>query len=115
MRLIRLEDVTLYHILSTIGEDGDTFEDYEKIQDYKIELQYLDDNIVVKDSVVKVNYIANIDKTYRVSSIRNELEKYLLPKNNNKKDNISDYLLEYKNNKYRISKVTPKYIEIVWR
>ena len=115
MRIMRLEDATLYHLIRTVGEDGDTIESYEEVKKYKIELQYLDDNLVVKDNVVRVNYIANVDKTYRVASIRNELEKYLLPKNNNKKDNISDYLLEYNDNKYRIEKVTPKYIEIVWR
>lgn len=109
MRIIRLENATLYKVKKGTKPDGDPTEDYEKIDDYKIAAQYLD------DSVSATIYGADVTKTYRLSSIRNLLEKYLLPKNNNTADNISMYLIEYKGNKYRILRVTPKYIDMTWR
>ena len=115
MRLIRLEDAVLYKIIKTIGDDGDTIETHEKINDYKVEIQYIEDTLDVNSFTYRIAYASEVDKVLRVASIRNELETYLLPKNNNKEDNISNYLLEYKGENYRILKVTPKYIHIAWR
>lgn len=115
MRIIRLEDCSLFKLGRTVGEDGDTIETYEKIKEYKVEIQYVDDTLQVDNFTYYINYAPDIDKVLRVASIRNELETYLLPKNNNKEDNISNYVLEYKEDKYRILKVTPKYIDVAWR
>lgn len=115
MRIIRLEDITLYKLIRIIGDDGDTGEDFEKINDYQVEVEFVDYNLTVPNYSYYENYAPTIDKSLRVSSIRNELEQYLLPKMNNKEDNLSDYLLEWKEEKYRILKVTPRYVEITWR
>ena len=115
MRIIRLEDAKLLKLKTTVTEDGDTAEVYEDLGDYKIAIEYVHDELVTTSLEVRSNYVANINKIYRVSSVHNTLEKYLLPKNNNNEDNISNYLLEYNGGKYRIEKVTPRYINITWR
>lgn len=115
MRIVRLEDAKLLKVSTVIGEDGDPMETYEEINSYKIILEYVHDDVVTTTLTVRDNYTANIEKIYRVSSVHNALEKYLLPKNNNEEDNISNYLLEYNGGKYRVEKVTPRYINITWR
>ena len=115
MRLIRLEDCTLYKLGRTIADDGDTVDSYEKIDDYKVEVEYVDNDVTVSNYGYYENYSPKIDKVLRVASTYNQLEKYLLPKINNKEDNLSDYVIEWKEEKYRILKVTPKYIEMTWR
>lgn len=109
MRVSRLEDITLYKVYKGTKPDGDPNENYEKVDDYQVIVQYLD------DSVSTEMYGANVSKTYRIESIRNELEQLLLPKINNKEDNLSTYLIEYKQNKFAIQRVTPKYIDMMWR
>ena len=109
MRLIRLVDLTLYEVVKGTKPDGDPCEDYNLVDTYQGELQYLD------DSVAAQMYGADVTKTYRINSIRNELEKYLLPKINNSADNLSNYLVAYEGNKFALKRVTPKYIDISWR
>lgn len=110
MRLIRLEEATLFSFKKMMLPDSDAFEEYTQVEEpFKVAVQYLD------DSVAASIYGANVTKTYRLSSIRNILEKYLLPKVNNTSDNISNYLIEYKGYKYKIVRVTPKYIDMAWR
>jgi hypothetical protein len=109
LRLIDLEKVTLYNLTKSTRKDGDPEESYDKISDYDAGVQYLD------DSVAASIYGAEVTKTYRVSSLHFGLEQFLLPKINNNPDNLSKYLIEYLGNKFKIQRVTPKYIDMSWR
>lgn len=109
MRLIRLEEVTLHNIIKITKPDGDPDEQFDAISKYQVSVQYLD------DSVAAAIYGANVSKTYRISSLNKDLEKLLLPKISNEKDNLTKYCIEYKGNKFNIQRVTPKYIDMIWR
>lgn len=109
MRLIDLEKVTLYQVIKETAKDGDPTETHLKVNEYDVGVQYLD------DSVAASIYGAEVTKTYRVSSLHRTLEQYLLPKVNNNPDNLSKYLVEYLDNKFKIQRVTPKYIDMSWR
>lgn len=109
MRIIDLENVTLYGVIKDKKSDGDPTENYNNLGIYKAGVQYLD------DSVAASIYGANVNKTYRVSSLHFDLEKYLLPKINNSPDNLSNYLIGYLGNKFKLERVTPKYIDMSWR
>jgi len=104
-----LEKVTLYKLIKGTKRDGDPSESYEKIKEYDSGVQYLD------DSVAASIYGAEVTKTYRVSSLHFALEQFLLPKINNNPDNLSNYLIDYLGNKFKIQRVTPKYIDMSWR
>lgn len=110
MRLIRLEDIKLFAIVSRNNlPDGDPSEQLDEGTPYQAIVQYLDDSVSV------AIYGANVNKTYRIETLHNELEKFLLPKINNEPDNLSNYLIEYNGNKMKLLRVTPKYIDISWR
>lgn len=109
MRLIDLEKVTLYQVNKITKRDGDPDELHISLGEYDAGVQYLD------DSVAASIYGAEVTKTYRVSSLHSDLEKLLLPKINNNPDNLSNYLISYQDNKFKIQRVTPKYIDMSWR
>lgn len=109
MRLIRLEEATLYNVIKTTKPDGDPDEQFEKVNTYQVSVQYLD------DSVAAAIYGANVSKTYRISSLKKDLENLLLPTINNSEDNLTKYCIEYKGNKFNLQRVTPKYIDMIWR
>ena len=48
----------------------------------------------------------------RLTSLRNELEKYLEPKVDNVEDNVSNYFIFYKDKYYKIISVNSYKIEI---
>ena len=110
MLLTKLQPVILYTIKSARGEDGDLIEEYEDIFHADGAIQYL-----ASDETEQSAYGANLLKTYRFKSIYNDLEELLLEKTNNSPDNLTKYLVEWKNHKYAIVKVTPVYIDIQWR
>lgn len=110
MLLSKLTPIVLYVMKSTRGDDGDLIEEYEDIFHADGVVQYL-----ASDEIAQSAYGANLDKTYRFKSIHNDLEPFLLEKTNNSPDNLTKYLVEWKNNKYAIVKVTPLYIDIQWR
>ena len=110
MLLTKLQPVILYTLTSTRGEDGDIIEKYEDIFHAEGAIQYL-----ASDETEYSAYGANLLKTYRFKSIYNDLEPFLLEKTNNSPDNLTKYLVEWKDHKYSIVKVTPLYIDIQWR
>ena len=110
MLLSKLTPIVLYSLTSKRGADGDLIEEYEDIFHAKGAIQYL-----ASDELALSAYGANLDKTYRFKSIYNDLEKFLLEKTNNSPDNLTKYLVEWKNHKYAVVKVTPIYIDIQWR
>jgi len=109
MKLTRLEDITLHKITKVTLPDGDRDDQLDDGTTYQALIQYLD------DEVATAMYGADVVKVHRVATIRNELEKFLLPKVRNKKDNISNYILSYNDNYYSILKVTPRYLDMQWR
>ena len=110
MLLTKLQPVKLYTIKSIRGLDGDLIEEYENIFEADGAVQYL-----ASDEIAQSAYGANLDKTYRFKSIYNDLETFLLEKTNNSPDNLTKYLVEWKEHKYAVVKVTPLYIDIQWR
>lgn len=110
MLLSKLNPVTLYSMKSKRGTDGDIIEEYENILECDVAVQYL-----ASDEIAFSAYGANLDKTYRIKSIYNDLESLLLEKTKNSPDNLTKYLVEWKDNKYAVVKVTPLYIDIQWR
>ena len=110
MLLTKLQPIILYRLTSTRSVDGDKIEEYEDIFHADGAIQYL-----ASDELEKSAYGANLLKTYRFKSIYNDLEPFLLEKTNNSPDNLTKYLVEWKNHKYAIVKVTPLYLDIQWR
>lgn len=110
MKLMRLQDITLYKIVKGTGPDGERTEDYTEATPYQALIQY-----VYNDEVAVATYGADVDKVHRIATLHNDLEKLLIPKVRNKKDNVSNYVIMYNDNYYNIMKVTPRYIEIKWR
>ena len=110
MLLTKLQPVILYIIKSTRGVDGDLIEEYKDVFHADGAVQYL-----ASDEIEYSAYGSNLLKTYRFKSIYNDLEQFLLEKTNNSPDNLTKYLVEWKNHKYSIVKVTPLYIDMQWR
>lgn len=80
---------------------------YTKISDYNVQIQDLTD-----DEISATIYGANINKMLRLSSPLHKLEKYLLPKVDNKEDNISQYYVYYEGRTYKIVSVSNTRIDI---
>ena len=106
MQLRRIKEVDLIQVSHTKRANGTLEDSYTKLSSYKIIPQEL------QDQVSASIYGANIDKTLRISSIRNELETLLKGKLNNDSDNISNYLIQYDSNLYKIVSVRTKWIDI---
>ena len=79
---------------------------YTKIDDYKIQEQTL------QDEVSSNMYGSDVNKMIRVASPLHKLEKYLLPKVDNKEDNISLYYIFYNDVQYKIVAVRDYYIDL---
>ena len=106
MQLSRLKPAVLKVSTKIKQANGSSIEEYTKVDDYKVILQELVDE--VSASV----YGANLNKTYRASSPRQTLEIYLQSKLNNTSDNISKYYLFIKNKKYKIVSVKENWVDI---
>ncbi len=108
MKLLRkLEDIELKKIIYNKQPNGlKKVNDYKKIEKYKVCFRDASDKVAIS------TYGAEINSIKRISSVRNELEKYLLPKMDNIDDNISKYVISYQNKNYRIRVVKPFYIDI---
>lgn len=80
---------------------------YNVIKVYNVQIQDLTD-----DEVSATIYGANINKMLRISSPLGNLEEYLLPKVDNKQDNISYYYIFIGNKTYKIVSVAEDRIDI---
>lgn len=107
MLLRYLKNVTLNKATKIKQLNGTYTNSYTKIDDYKVQMQDLTD-----DEISASIYGANITKMLRISSPLNKLEKYLLPKVNNKADNISQYYIIFDNRTYKIASVSNNRIDI---
>ena len=99
--------ITLNKATKIKNSNGTYTNTYTKIDDYKVQMQDLTD-----DEISASIYGANITKMLRISSPLNKLEKYLLPKVNNKIDNISQYYIFFDNRTYKIASVSNSRIDI---
>ena len=107
MLLRYLKLITLKKATKIKNSNGTYTNSYTKIDDYKVQMQDLTD-----DEISASVYGANIIKMLRISSPLNKLEKYLVPKVNNKADNISQYYIFFDNRCYKIVSVSNNRIDI---
>lgn len=107
MLLRYLKPVTLQKASKQKQANGTYKNMYEKITVYNVQMQDLTD-----DEVSATIYGANITKMLRLSSPLHKLEKYLLPKVDNKADNISQYYIFYEGRTYKIVSVSNTRIDI---
>jgi len=101
-----LEEVTLKRSITVKQLNGSRIEEYEYIDDYKIQKQELDDQISASI------YGASIVNMLRIKTPLSNLENLLKSKLNNTTDNISKYFIFINNNKYKIKSVNSKGIDI---
>lgn len=107
MLLRYLKLITLNKATKIKNSNGTYTNSYTKINDYKVQMQDLTDDVISATI-----YGANITKMLRISSPLSKLEKYLLPKVNNKSDNISQYYIFFDNRTYKIVSVSNNRIDI---
>ena len=103
MKLTRLEEIVLYKTIKITKPDGERTDSYDEGKTYQALIQYL-----TNDRVAVETYGADVDKIHRVSTLHNELEKFLVSKVRNKQDNVSNYVIKYNGNYYSILKVNPR-------
>ena len=107
MLIKNLEKATLKKATKTRTNTGNLVNtEYEKIDDFRIQEQ------VLQDEITSTMYGADVNKMLRIASPLHRLERYLLPKVDNIEDNISNYYLFYKNVQYKIVAVRDYYIDI---
>lgn len=107
MLLRYLVPITLKKATKIKNTNGTYSNTYEVISNYNVQDQNLMD-----DSVSATIYGAKISKMLRISSPLGNLEEYLLPKVDNKQDNISDYYIFIDNKVYKIISVSSDRIDI---
>lgn len=107
MLLRYLNLITLNKATKIKNSNGTYTNSYTKIDDYKVQMQNLTD-----DEISATIYGAKITKMFRLSTPLGNLEEYLLPKVDNKQDNISDYYVEYNDKTYKIVSVSENKIDI---
>ena len=86
--------------------NGSFIETYEKVNDYQVQLQELNDQ--VSASI----YGANVNRMYRITSPHYELEDFLDSKMQTTSDNISKYTVIISNKRYRVLTVRNHWIDI---
>jgi len=107
MLIKNLEKATLKKAVKEKTSTGSLINtSYTKIDDYRIQEQTL------QDEVSSTTYGSDVNKMLRVASPLHRLERYLLPKVDNKDDNISLYYLFYKDVQYKIVAVRNYYLDI---
>ena len=107
MLLRYLKPITLKKATKEKQANGTYTNYYTNIASYRVQMQSLTD-----DEVSATVYGANINKMLRLSSPLGDIEEYLLPKVDNKEDNISNYYIDYKDRTYKIVAVSEDRIDI---
>lgn len=107
MLLRYLKSVVLKKATKVKQNNGTFINSYTNVGNYKVQMQNLTD-----DEISATIYGAKITKMFRISTPLGDLEEYLLPKVDNKQDNISDYYVEYNDKTYKIVSVSEDKIDI---
>jgi hypothetical protein len=105
-RLRYLVEITLLKSKNVKQSNGTYIKTFNEIDKYKVVKQNL------QDQISATIYGANIDKMLKISTPLGNLENYLLPKVDNKEDNISLYFIQINDTKYKIKSVTDDEITI---
>lgn len=106
MQLRYLENVVLKKATKTKQSNGAFIDTYEIINNYNVRVEE------ITDEASASIYGSTINKMYRITSPRRELEIYLKTKITDSSDNISKYYIEYNNGLYKISAVRKNWIDI---
>ena len=107
MLIKNLETATLKKAIKEKTSTGNLIvSSYEKINDYRIQTQ------ILQDEVTSNIYGSDVNKMKRIATPLHDLEKYLLPKVDNKEDNISNYYIFYNDVQYKIIAVRDYYIDM---
>ena len=107
MKLVRyLKDIELVKSVSEKQNNGTYKKSFNHIGNYRIQKKSLDDE--VNASI----YGANISKMWDISTPLGDLERYLIPKVDNKEDNISLYFIILDNMRYKINSVKEHSIKV---
>ena len=107
MLLRYLKPITLKKAEKQKQSNGTYKNTYNEINVYNVQMQNLTD-----DEISATIYGANINKMLRLSSPLGKLEEYLLPKVDNKEDNISYYYIFIGTKTYKIVSVAEDRIDI---
>lgn len=100
MKLIRyLKQVELVKSVNEKQPNGNYVKWFMPIADYNVLVRNLE------DEVSATVYGANIDKMLSISDALDSLYEYLIPKVDNKEDNISLYFVLIDNSRYKIVSV----------
>lgn len=106
MLVRRIEKIALKKVVKSKQANGSYIENFQKIKDYDIQKQELDDEISANI------YGASIVNMLKIKSPLRNLEDLLSKKLNNKSDNISQYYIFINENKYKIKSVNSKGVVI---
>lgn len=107
MQLRYKNTIDLKKVEQQKAKNGAKVETYIYVKTFSIQKQELTDE--VSASI----YGADITSMIRITSIRNELEKYLKEKVGTKPDNISKYYLFQGEKKYKIKSVKLKWVDLL--
>ena len=108
MKLLRrLKEVELKKAVYKKQTNGTkVVNDYTNIKKFKVCFYNVSDEVSIS------TYGAEINSIKRISSIRNELESFLLPKMDSIEDNISKYVISYDDKNYKVKVVKSHYVDI---
>lgn len=112
-----LKPSTLYEASTTIAENGYSVVTYTKIAEFLVQTQNIAEyNMLTRKSEVETHYSQNtgatLGKRMRAQSPRTLLEKYLATKMNVGPDNITRYVLEIGSERFKITSVKDRWIDI---
>jgi hypothetical protein len=96
MQLRYLKSCELQDATKTQQDNGSFITTYSSVGTYCVEVKEL------SGMVEATLYGADIDKMLYIYSLRQELETFLLTKENNSSDNISDYYICLNSSRYKI-------------
>ena len=109
MQLRYLEIVTLKLATKTKQSNGAYIDTYTDKGNYNVRFEEITDEASI------TIYGATVNKMYRISSPKQELEKLLKTKINDSSDNISKYFISYNGSLYKISAVRKNWIDIEYK
>jgi len=82
------------------------------VSDYKLINSYRVQKDTLQDIITTTMYGSDVNKMLRIASPLHDLEAYLLPKVDNKEDNISLYYVFINDVQYKIVAVREYYVDI---
>jgi len=106
MQLRYLESVVLKKATKVKQNNGSYVNTYKVINNYNVRVEEITDEASI------TIYGATVNKMYRLSSPRQELESYLKTKLTDNSDNISKYYVSYNNGLYKVSVVRKNWVDI---